>query len=360
MKILICLGRLYMGGIEKYAMDLALGMKNKGHNVSVLVFYSIRNEEKRILLDNNGIKVYELNLHSGKDLRLPIKLYQIIKLIKPDIIHLNILPLLAFIALVFSKSKKVYTIHQITTNKTLSEIYKFFIDGVIAISDNIKNIFLSELNLFPRSKWVVINNGINAVSEKVLFPENKIVNLIMTARLAQDKHPDDAIDIVNYLIVNSALNYNLLLVGDGDVDDNFFLESLNQKVNEYGIADKVYFKGWREDVMPFLLESHGFLMLSRLECFPYSVIEALSVGIPIFSYNIRGGLQDMHENNQTGIVIDGRDSIELAKEIDIVFNNPDKWQKFSENAFTKSKDFTIQQMVDKTEDFYMQLINKKA
>lgn len=349
-----------MGGIEKYAVDIALGMKNKGHNVSILVFYSVKNEEKRILLQNNGIVIFELNLYSGKDIRLPIKFYQIVNMIKPDIIHFNILPLLAFITLIFSRSKKVYTIHQITTNKTLSFIYKFFIDGVIAISDNVKSIFISELNLFPLSKWVVVYNGISPVNRKVSYPENTIVNLIMTARLAQDKHPDDAIEIINYLNNHATLSYKLLLVGDGDINDKNFLKSLNKKINEYQITDKVCFVGWREDVIPFLLESHGFLMLSRLECFPYSVIEAFAFGIPVFSYRIRGGLHDMHENNQTGIVIENRNPFELAKKIDKVFNNPEKWQKFSDNAFAKSKNFTVMKMVDKTEEFYLKLINNKG
>ncbi|TDD77018.1 glycosyltransferase [Flavobacterium caseinilyticum] len=355
MNILICIGRLYMGGIEKYAMDLALGLKNRDHNVHLLVFFQILNSEKKQLLLNEGITVHELLLKSGKDLRLPIRFGRLLRLIKPDIIHLNILPFLAVIPLIFYRNKTVYTIHQIANNKFVAKIYSFVIKGIIGISKNVKEVLKNQNGFFQRNYWTVINNGIVLNDVKIPDYASGIINLVMVSRLAQDKQPDHAIEILNYLHTNSNLDYELTLVGNGDIDDDSFTKMLKEKVKNFGLENKVHFVGWHEDVSEYLLKSQGFLMLSRLECFPYSVIEAIAHGVPVFSYKIEGGLHDLHINHETGIVSDKNDPVSLALKIDNVFKDPTVWKKFSDQAFQRSKSFSVEKMVQETEHFYFNL-----
>lgn len=353
MNILICIGRLYMGGIEKYAMDLAIGLKNRDHNVHLLVFFQILNSEKKQLLLNEGITVHELLLKSGKDLRLPIRFGRLLRLIKPDIIHLNILPFLAVIPLIFCRNKTVYTIHQIANNKFVAKMYSFVIKGVVGISQNVKEILKNRYALFQNNNWTIINNGVLLSDAKIPDYLNGTINLVMVSRLAQDKQPDHAIEILNYLHTNSKLDYELTLVGNGDFDDSDYVKMLKQKVKNFGLENKVHFVGWHENVSAYLLNSHGFLMLSRLECFPYSVIEAIAYGVPIFSYRIEGGLHDLHINRETGIVCDKNDPVSLALQIDSVFLDASVWKKFSDQAFNRSKSFSIEKMVKETEHFYL-------
>jgi len=199
MNILICIGRLYMGGIEKYAIDLALGLKNKGHNVHLLVFFQILNNEKKEFLLNEGIILHELHLKSGRDLRLPFRFGKLLLRLKPDVIHLNILPLLAALPLVFFRKKTVYTIHQIANNRFIAKIYSFVINGVIGISKNVKEILKNRYGFFQNNNWTIINNGVLLSDTKIPDYLSGTVNLVMVSRLAQDKQPDHAIEILNYL-----------------------------------------------------------------------------------------------------------------------------------------------------------------
>lgn len=355
MKVLLCTGRFYMGGIEKYVNDLAIGLKNKGHQVHLLVFFKILNIEKKQLLVSEGIIVHELLLKSGKDLLLPIRLGRLLRLIKPDIIHLNTLPFLAVIPLFFYRNKTVYTIHQIANSKFIAAMYSFVIKGVIGISNNVKEILKNHNGFFQRNKWAVINNGIVLSAVQIPKYSSGTINLVMVSRLAQDKQPDHAIEILNYLHTNSNLDYELTLVGNGDFDDDDFMKMLKEKVNNFGLESKVHFVGWHEDVSGFLSRSHGFLMLSRLECFPYSVLEAVSYGVPVFSYKIEGGLHDLHKDHITGVVSDKNDPVSLAVKIDSVFRDPSVWKKFSDQAFQRSKSFSVEKMVQETEHFYCNL-----
>lgn len=357
MNILICIGRLYMGGIEKYAVDLALGLQGKGHNVQLLVFFNIKNAEKESRLKERGIEVHELKLKSGRDANLILKFHKIIRTLKPDIIHLNGLPLLAVVNLAFVKARTVYTIHQLSNNQLIARVYSSFIDGVIAISQRVSLILQKEQKIFEKSRWTVINNGVEIVEEKVSAPLEEIT-LIMASRLAQDKRPDDAVDIMIYLADNSNLKYRLLLVGEGDTNDREYLANIKQKIKRHNLENIITFEGWQEEVIPYLSRSHALLMLSRLECFPYTVLEAFSVGLPVVSYPIKGGLLDMHENNVTGIVSKSHNPKELAKHIDELFSQQDRWLEMSRQAYSRSSKFSVYSMVDSTEEFYKKLTNK--
>lgn len=353
MRILICIGRLYMGGIEKYAVDLAIGLKEKGHKVEMLVFFNIYNEEKLLFLAQNDVKVHEMRLRSGRDMRGIIKFYKLLKQIQPDIVHMNILPLFASIPLFFSKTIKIYTVHQISYNAIQSEIYKNMLHGIIAVSKSVSEVLINK-GLFTKKKIKVIHNGIKIPEKKVQYKLDEVITLLMVCRLAKDKHPDVAVDIIHFLNNFSTNKYKLVFVGAADAADNEYVNSIHFKIKEKKI-ENIEFTGWKEDVYEYMSSAHGLLVLSDSESFGYSAIEAMSHGLPIFSYFVKGGMHEFHIKNQTGVVIHSRDPIELAKEIDRVFADPIIWKQMSNSAFSASTRFSVQQMVDKTELLYKKL-----
>jgi glycosyltransferase involved in cell wall biosynthesis len=179
----------------------------------------------------------------------------------------------------------------------------------------------------------------------------------MVSRLAQDKQPDHAIEILKYLRDNSGKKYHLTFVGKGDVNDEGYIKSIKNTIMTEDLNEYVSFVGWQENVFPFLTEANGFLMLSRKESFGYNVVEAMSVGLPIFSYDVEGGLIELHQNLVTGIMVNDNSPITLASKIDEVFDDLNLWREFSCKAKQKSKSFSIENMTSKTLDFYVE-INK--
>jgi glycosyltransferase involved in cell wall biosynthesis len=179
----------------------------------------------------------------------------------------------------------------------------------------------------------------------------------MVSRLAKDKHPDHAVEILNYLNLNSNIKYNLILMGDPDVSSKEYYLELLCKIQTYSLNDRVILTGWKEDVTSYLKQSQGLLILSDSESFGYSAVEAFSYGIPVFSYKISGGLHEFHKNKVTGVVVETRDPIELAKNIDFVFQNAKIWNELSDNSFRESKKFSIEIMIEQTELFYKEILN---
>lgn len=87
-----------------------------------------------------------------------------------------------------------------------------------------------------------------------------------------------------------------LLVGFGELEDK--LKLLAKDLN---IADRVIFSGYRGDVRKILHVVDAFAFPSLQEGLPVSLMEAMSVGLPIVCSAVRGN-EDLVENGKGGYV----------------------------------------------------------
>ena len=71
--------------------------------------------------------------------------------------------------------------------------------------------------------------------------------------------------------------FKMIFLGDGPL-----LSDMKQKAQSLGIEKHLFAPGFVSDVRPYLHLSHGFVLASRFEGLPCSVLEALCVGLPTF------------------------------------------------------------------------------
>lgn len=110
--------------------------------------------------------------------------------------------------------------------------------------------------------------------------KNKDV-LIHVGRLAPEKNHVFLLEVFNEYRKRNP-NSELLLVGDGPLR-----ESIEEEIEKMGISNSVKMLGIREDVSELLQASDVFLLPSRFEGYPVSIIEAQATGIPcIYSDSI--------------------------------------------------------------------------
>lgn len=98
----------------------------------------------------------------------------------------------------------------------------------------------------------------------------------------------------------------LLLAGHGD--DRAALEAL---AVELGVADRVRFLGWRDDVPALMATADVVLLPSRWEGMPYVVLEAMAAGKPVVATRVDGA-RDLVEEGRTGLVVDVGDVDAIA------------------------------------------------
>jgi len=89
-------------------------------------------------------------------------------------------------------------------------------------------------------------------------------------------------------VVDKYNNARLFILGEGDLKDE--LENL---IHELNLDENIFILGRQENVFPFLLNSHCFILSSLWEGLPMALIEALSLNLPIISTDCRTGPREI-------------------------------------------------------------------
>ena len=82
-----------------------------------------------------------------------------------------------------------------------------------------------------------------------------------------------------------------------------------------GLADRVDFLGWREDVAALHARWRMFAQPSRHEGFGLAALEAMASGLPVVA-SATGGLPELVEDGRTGLLAPAGDATALARQLD--------------------------------------------
>lgn len=118
-------------------------------------------------------------------------------------------------------------------------------------------------------------------------------HVLMVARLARPKDPVLALDAFAQLRERP---WHFTLVGDGPMRPE-----VEARLEAHGLHDRVTLAGTVDDVPQRLAASQVFLLASRREGFPVSVLEAMRAGLPVVSTDA-GGVSEAVSDGKTGFV----------------------------------------------------------
>ena len=147
------------------------------------------------------------------------------------------------------------------------------------------------------------------------------------------------IEAINSLVKSGHKNILCAIGGHGNYTNKY-----KKLIKEYGLERKVKLLGLldKKTISLWLNSAELFILPSFHESFGIVVVEALSCGIPVIAtYN--GASEYIIENDDLGLLVQPRDSDELAKTIIVALNK--KWdkafianhaKKYSEKAFGES------------------------
>lgn len=101
-----------------------------------------------------------------------------------------------------------------------------------------------------------------------------------------------------------------------------------------------------------------FIAPSREDNLPNTIVEALSCGVPCVAFNI-GGMIDLIEHKKNGYLAKPFDIKDLAKGINFVLEDENRWNSLSENALNKAqRDYDINVVSDKYIDLYKKILGR--
>lgn len=125
-------------------------------------------------------------------------------------------------------------------------------------------------------KGFIAPNNVTLPDYPLLKQENEVFTMIFMSRV----HPKKGIDILLNAISKLPFPFLLKIAGSGEQE---YIESLQHKAAELGIAERVEWMGWvdRKDKFKALMEADLFTLVSLNENFANVVIESLHMGTPV-------------------------------------------------------------------------------
>lgn len=209
----------------------------------------------------------------------------------------------------------------------------------IFVSNGIKKRFIDTIN--KKIKYKVIYNGLtfSKKRQRIKSMNRKRCRLITIGRLDVQKDYNTLLRVVKKLI-DEKINVFLYLIGDGPLKDQLLSQIKKLRINK-----NVLITGYVKNIYSYLRNSDIFLFSSFYEGFGYSIIEAMSCGLPIIATNSPSGPSEILEDGKYGILIPMKDEKKFIFNIKKLINNPRVYEKYSKLSLIRSSHFSEAKML---------------
>ncbi len=150
-------------------------------------------------------------------------------------------------------------------------------------------------------------------------------------------------------------NMSLLLAGDGPLKSE-----LMKRAKKLGLADKILFLGYVNNIPQVIDVFDVFVLPSLKEGFPWVILEAMASRKAIVATEV-GGIPEMILDGESGILIRPGDIDSLISGIHKILIDPQLREKLGRNARKRvERQFTLKRMIEETEILYDKLIRKRV
>jgi glycosyltransferase involved in cell wall biosynthesis len=360
-RLLYVITRSEIGGAQRHVLDLLNHFRHLYEIALVVGDEGYLAKEARTL----GIKVWICKnlvqpIHLLEDIRAFVGVRTILKLFKPDLVHAHSTKA-GFVARIAAKLEgipSVFTAHgwaftegTSNLNRIISAPIEWLLAKItyhiICVSEYDRKLGI-HFTMKNRNYITTIHNGVEDILFKPNINENG-VTIVMVARFSPPKDFKSLIEALPNLS-----DCRLRLVGDGPL-----LEEAKHLTEELKITHRVDFLGLRSDITDILASSDIFALISHYEGFPISILEAMRAALPVVASNV-GGISESVLHNETGFLIDRRDSSNLEISLAKLVADPQLRQKLGDAGRARySKFFTLDTMIYKTRIIYERALQKR-
>lgn len=334
------------GGAEKLIYDMALELKERKVEFSVILLTSVNDIYGQKLIEE-GIDVKYLS-HKW-DVYSPKNIFRLKRVLKGyDVIHTHIYAaqLWTAFASLFLGNKKYITTEHNTNNRRRGKEYFRILDKwmyskyttIVSITENVQNELQNWIRL--KTDYRIIKNGIslekyiNAVpsSREEFCLEETDFLICQVGRFNQVKTHETTLEAIRLL----PPNYKVLFLGEGNTKDN--IERLSK---EYGIEERVKFLGYVANVPEIIKMCDISILTSKYEGLPIAALEAMTLN-PFIGSDVPG-IKELVEGY--GELFKYKNHTELAKKIQNLAINKNDYQIIKEKCYKKALEFNIKNTV---------------
>lgn len=360
-----------VGGSEMIAANICGQLDRSLFDPLVLFMYQGPGPIPEILRSRN-IPTYHINQTRIKRLLGPFFSVNALARLRIDILHVHHVPnwlhiwrraRLAKIPVVVLTEHAKYSISRSNKLQEACRRAARLADCFTAVSEDLKNYFVKEIDI-PAKSIMVIPNGIDTTRFTPgprngalldLLPEGfgrKI--LISVGRLAEAKDQLTLLSAIE-ILKKQGRNIYLILIGDGEMRKPLETEIVNKK-----LTDCVNLVGSRSDIDQLLPGADVFILSSKREGFPMSILEAMAAGLPVIATKV-GGIPEVIQDGQNGILVPPQDPVSLANAICRVLDDSEYAGNLGQEArLTIEKNYSLKTITDAYTKLYLSLFKRNS
>lgn len=374
MKIVFLITRADIGGAQGHLFSLLDKMRHSFNSHLVVGSHGpLVDRVSQIGVPVTVVPSLVRSISPAKDLRALLELYKILRAIRPALvsIHSSKAGFLGRLAARMAKVPAiVFTAHgwAFTEGKPYWQRYVYAQAERLAGALTTKIICVSDYDRCLALKWKIapsekidcIYNGVDAepylnaqgMNVRREFRLGDACVLTTVGRLAAEKDFPTLFHAVHCM---TDLNVKVLLVGEGP---------LRRKVENFiarkGLQERVVMTGMRRDIPEILAASDIFVLTSRWEGLPLTVIEAMCAGLPVVASKV-GGVPELVQEGVTGHLVQPRDPRELCDTLRTLICDARRRDVMGNAGRMRAMErFAGDSMIESTRTAFEQLLSKEA
>lgn len=338
-----------VGGAEKIVYQLATDLKENFDTVHIASTGGLWEK----LLKKNGVKHHKILDIESKSIKTLVRnfkiLYSILKENNIDIVHTHHRMAAFYIRLLkrfFPKIKHVYTAHNIFRDKL--KLYKFSLENttVVAVGRGVKKHLKEELKI---NNSVLIYNAIPMKRESqpvTDISDIKAKKIGFIGRLSEQKGVKYLIEAIKLL---EAEDIVVFIAGSGELEDD-----LKEQARKLGLSKKIVFLGYKGNTSDIITSCDFMVMPSLYEGLPLTLIEYFQNGKTVVATKIPG-IEEVITSGYNGLLVNPKNSKELAEDIKLLLNNERLKEDLEKNAIkTYETRFSYNDFIEKYSKVYFE------
>jgi glycosyltransferase involved in cell wall biosynthesis len=355
-----------VGGATIHVRDLASAMRELGHEPLILVGGRGPSTDR---FEASGVRVHALRhlrraLHPVEDFLALAEVTRVLRDFAPDLVstHTAKAGWIGRAAAARLGLPVIHTPHGLPVAGRFSAAAGWLFtlaeraaapwsDAIVCVSEAERRLGI-EKRIAPPDRLSVVYSGVRDIPpEGRACPDREPVRMCSVARF---ERPKDFATLMTALARLADGEWSLDLVGDGPLE--FEIRRLSTGL---GIAERVRFLGYQPDPVPVLARSQLFVLSSRSEALPRSILEAMRAGLPVVATDV-GGVGEAVGHGATGLLVPPQDAGALAAAIEELRSAPGLRREFGDRARgVFEQRFRLEYTVEKMLALYAGVIGKR-
>ena len=348
------------GGTERVGTIIANELnKNEKYKISFVSlvekknepFFEVSKDIKRYALFEQPVRGLP-NIH-----RICYRLIQLIKQEKFDVIVDidGILDMYSLTAKLFTKVKVIswehfnYYQHPVVGHRKYTRwLAGRFADAIVTLTEEDKGYYLENLK---------IKCPIQAIYNPIIGLENvKEYNisskmLLSVGRLTYQKGFDMLVEVAKD-VLHKHPDWTWIILGEGE--DRPLLE---QKIKDYQLEKRLILKGNVSNVEDYYAKTGIFVMTSRYEGLPMTLLETKPYQLPVVSFDIQTGPRECIINGENGYLIEAFNKQDMVEKINYLIENLQLRLDFSTNATKNCYNFSVEKIINQWIELFNLIIS---